>query len=324
MSKLETCETYIKLRISVVTPVYNREDCVVRCLESVAAENCGGGRVEHILADDGSTDRSAEIVERFAATHPDVRLVRLPRNMGPNAARNAAIAAASGDFVLFIDSDDSLAPGAVEFIEAVMDREPGYDQYLFACSHNRDAISSYGDRHIFSYSDFLSGQILFDFAHLINRHTLLEYPFDESLRIHEYLFHLRFYRKAGKILFINHIVSLVDTTRTDHVTFTTRKTNDRALAESRIYTRLFIEWFGDDLAALPEGALRLTGLLNDSYSYAVLSGDYTNARDIRSRGARPALLYRVAAITRTGRMMWSAVKIAMSIKWRIRDALSRK
>lgn len=323
MSKLETCETYIKLRISVVTPVYNREDCVMRCLESVAAENCGG-RVEHILADDGSTDRSAEIVERFAATHPDVRLVRLPRNMGPNAARNAAIAAASGDFVLFIDSDDSLAPGAVEFIEAVMDREPGYDQYLFACSHNRDAISSYGDRHVFSYSDFLSGKVFFDFAHVISRHTLLEYPFDESLRIHEYLFHLRFYRKAGRVLFVNRIVSLVDTTRADHVTFTTRKTNDRALAESRIYTRLFIEWFGDDLAALPGGASRLTALLNDSYAYAVLSGDYADARAVRSRGACPALVYRVAAATRTGRIVWSAVKAAMSIKWRVRDALSRK
>lgn len=112
------------MKISVVTPVYNREDCILKCLESVASENAGGRRIEHVIADDGSTDRSASIVASFAASHPDVKLVRLDKNSGPNAARNAAIAAATGDYVLFIDSDDCLVSGSIEKIEAIMNSDP--------------------------------------------------------------------------------------------------------------------------------------------------------------------------------------------------------
>lgn len=311
------------MRISIITPVYNRADCIGRCLESVAAENIGGAKVEHVIADDGSTDDSAAIVEAFAETHPDVRLVRLSRNSGPNAARNAAIAAASGDFVLFIDSDDCLAPGSISLIEKAISENPGYDQYLFSCSHNRNELSAYGGQHVFTYDDFLLGKVSFDFAHVINRRTVLDFPFDESLRIHEYLFHLRFYRKAGRILFIDKLVSVVDTGRNDHVTYTTRKTNDRALAESLTYCRLFISWFSGDLARSTEGNRLLDSLKTDFRRFSILSGDYGESRRAASEGYKVTLPYRLLEFTRTGRLAWGAVKIAMKIKWSLSDRLKR-
>lgn len=311
------------MRISVITPVYNRADCILRCLESVAAENIGGARVEHVIADDGSTDESAEIVADFAACHPGVQLVRLPRNAGPNAARNAAIAAATGDFVLFIDSDDSLAPGAISVIEKNMSENPGYDQYLFSCSHNRTSLETYGRRHVFDYSDFLLGDVRLDFAHVINRATLLEMPFDESLRIHEYLFHLRFYRKAGKILFIDELVSIVDTSRSDHVTYTTRKTNDRALAESLVYTRLFLEWFAADLSQSAEGCRLLESLKTDFRRFSILSGRYDDSRRAGHAGYRVSSPYLALEYTRTGHLAWQAVKLAMRVKWFLIDKLKK-
>lgn len=312
------------MKISVVTPVYNREDCILKCLESVASENAGGRRIEHVIADDGSTDRSASIVASFAASHPDVKLVRLDKNSGPNTARNAAIAAATGDYVLFIDSDDCLASGSIEKIEAVMNSDPGYDQYLFSCSHNRENVSAYGDRYIFTYTDFLLGKVFLDFAHVIKRETLLEFPFDESLRIHEYLFHLRFYRKAGRILFNDITVSLVDTGRDDHVTVTTRKTTDRALKESRIYTELFINWFGKDLQASDEGRSRLASLLADKYRFAVLAGDYRTAKRAKEEGACSPILYKIAEKTGTGPLCWNAIKLAMRAKWFFHDKTRKR
>lgn len=308
------------MRISVITPVYNRADCIVRCLESVAAENIGGTRVEHVIADDGSTDESAALVESFAAGHPGVHLVRLPRNAGPNAARNAAIAAATGDFVLFIDSDDCLAPGAISIIERAISENPGYDQYLFSCNHNRECLGSYCRKHVFDYSDFLLGAVSLDFAHVINRDTLLELPFDESLRIHEYLFHLRFYRKAGKILFIDELVSIVDTSRDDHVTRTTRKTNDRALAESLVYTKLFIEWFSGDLQGVPEGEKQLAALKGDYRKFQILSGNYRESRRAASAGYNVSMPYRILERTHTGKLSWQLIKFAMRLKWFIRDS----
>lgn len=313
------------MKISVITPVYNREDCIQRCLESVAANNAGGGRVEHVVVDDGSTDGSAAIAESFAATHPDVKFIRLPRNMGPNAARNAAVAAATGEFVLLIDSDDLLAPGAIDVIEKVISEEPGYDQYLLACSHNADATSRYGERHIFSFQDFLTGAVNLDFAHIINRETVLSLPFDESLRIYEYLFHLRFYKKADKILFVNKVVSIVDTERNDHVTFSTRKTTDRALEESAKYTDMFIEWFSEDLLKTEAGRAVLRNLKTDSYQFAVLSGDYAKAKAIAAEGlADASSIYRLAALTHSGRVMWRVAKNAMKMKWFLRDLKRRK
>jgi len=309
------------MKISIITPVYNRADCIIDCLESVAAENIGGGRVEHVLADDGSTDDSAKIIESFVETHPDVRLVRLAINAGPNAARNAAIAEATGDFVLFIDSDDRLAKGAIQLIEKTISENPGYDQYLFSCSHNRANLTSFGYQHVFSYKDFLLGNVHFDFAHVINRSTVLALPFDESLRIYEYLFHLRFYRKAGKILYTDELVSLVDMSRSDHVTFTTRKTNDRALAESIIYTKLFIDWFADDLSNYKEGKQQLAGLKSDYRRFSILSGDYEESQRAGKAGYKVTPLYRVLEYTHTGKLAWRFIKVAMRVKWFIKDRL---
>lgn len=301
--------------------MYNRADCVLNCLESVAAENIGGGKVEHVLADDGSTDNSVEVIENFIATHPDVKLVRLPYNKGTNAARNAAIAAATGEFVLFIDSDDCLAPGSIARIVSAMDSHRGYDHYLFRCSHNSRATERYGDFHEFDFREFLLGDVYCDFAHVINRRTLLELPFGENLRIHEVLFHLRFYRKAKKILYTNELVSLVDQTRSDHVTFTTRKTNDRALRESLLYTNLMIDFFKDDFMEDERGRSRLRELYEDKYKYSVLSGKYSDA-DAVPKTASP-LAYRLVRYTHSGPLMWNAVKIAMRLKWRLKDSLSR-
>lgn len=76
------------MKISIITPVYNREDCISRCIESVAIQAEG---VEHWIVNDGSTDATLFIVRQFADKYPHIHLLTYECNAGVGAARNAAI-----------------------------------------------------------------------------------------------------------------------------------------------------------------------------------------------------------------------------------------
>jgi glycosyltransferase involved in cell wall biosynthesis len=88
-------------RISVVLPVYNRARYVGEAIDSVLGQS--RPPEELIVVDDGSTDDSLAVIERFVC--PGVRIVRRP-NGGIGAARNTGLAAVTGDLIAFIDSDD--------------------------------------------------------------------------------------------------------------------------------------------------------------------------------------------------------------------------
>ena len=92
--------------VSVVIPSYNQSRYLAEAIESVLAQS--HPRVEVVVADDGSTDDSCDIAARYP-----VRLIRHP-NMGVSATRNAGFAASAGDFLVFLDGDDRLMPGALD------------------------------------------------------------------------------------------------------------------------------------------------------------------------------------------------------------------
>jgi CDP-glycerol glycerophosphotransferase len=106
-------------RISVVVPIYNVEDYLSECLESIAAQTFSD--LEAILVDDGSTDGSRAIADAFVARDPRFKLVGQP-NAGLGAARNTGTAAASGEYLAFVDSDDVLPPHAYERLAGAADR----------------------------------------------------------------------------------------------------------------------------------------------------------------------------------------------------------
>lgn len=88
---------------SVVIPVYNSESWLDDCLSSVLAQT--GVSLEVICVDDGSTDASRRVLERYAAVDPRVRIVE-QQNAGQSVARNAGLAAARGRYLAYLDSDD--------------------------------------------------------------------------------------------------------------------------------------------------------------------------------------------------------------------------
>lgn len=89
--------------ISVIIPVYNSEEYVARAIESVVYQTIT--HIEIICVDDGSDDRSAEIIKRYQET--DSRIIYIyQENNGPGTARNTGLAHASGEYIAFLDSDD--------------------------------------------------------------------------------------------------------------------------------------------------------------------------------------------------------------------------
>ena len=109
--------------VSVITPCHNAEAFVAETIESVLAQT--HPTVEHVVVDDGSSDASAVVTERYVGLHPDrVRLEKLPLNRGASHARNHGATLAAGDFLMFLDADDLVAPDALEALLAALRERP--------------------------------------------------------------------------------------------------------------------------------------------------------------------------------------------------------
>lgn len=98
--------------ISVIVPVYNVEDYLERCLDSLLMQTYP--KVEILLVDDASRDKSASICDAYAARNQWVQVVHLPKNRGPSAARNQGILQAQGEYISFVDADDQVEKELLE------------------------------------------------------------------------------------------------------------------------------------------------------------------------------------------------------------------
>ena len=122
-------------QFSIIIPVYRVEEYLEKCVDSILAQTCQD--VELLLIDDGSPDGSGAICDRYAAAHPNqVRALHQP-NGGAGAARNRGIELAQGDYLLFVDGDDWLAPNLLEDLSASIAATPA-DPYLFGALVERD------------------------------------------------------------------------------------------------------------------------------------------------------------------------------------------
>jgi glycosyltransferase involved in cell wall biosynthesis len=104
----------MSVRFSVLLPVYNRENYVRQAVDSVLNQTFDN--FELLAIDDGSTDRSAEVLKSYGNK---IKLLQ-QRNQGPEIARNAAAALAQGEYLVYLDSDDLLLPFALKTFDKVI------------------------------------------------------------------------------------------------------------------------------------------------------------------------------------------------------------
>ena len=101
-----------KPTLCVIVPVYKAAATLDRCVASVLAQQVAGG-LHCILVDDGSPDESGGLCDAWAARDPRVTVLH-QENRGVSAARNAGLAAADSEYLVFLDADDALRPGALQ------------------------------------------------------------------------------------------------------------------------------------------------------------------------------------------------------------------
>jgi glycosyltransferase involved in cell wall biosynthesis len=124
--------------ISIVIPVYNRERLIDRCLASVF--NQAFADYEVIAVDDGSTD--ASLARLNAHAEPRLKVIQHSKNRGVGPAHNRAIAAAIGDWIVHLDSDDELIPGALAQIADIAVKAPEtVDALWFRCQMDDGRLS---------------------------------------------------------------------------------------------------------------------------------------------------------------------------------------
>lgn len=115
------------MKFSVVIPVYNVEQYLDQCLESIKEQDFVDFEV--ICVNDGSTDHSRSILEDWSAKFPQMKVIDR-ENGGLSAARNTGLEVAQGEYVVFVDSDDWVEP---TMLSCLADETQGEDVICFAC-----------------------------------------------------------------------------------------------------------------------------------------------------------------------------------------------
>ena len=104
----------MSVKVSVVVPVYNPGPYIDPCIESLLGQTMSADDLELIFVDDGSTDDSLAKLQAVAAEHPQVTVIPIPNSGWPGKPRNTGADQARGDYVMFVDQDDTMEPEALE------------------------------------------------------------------------------------------------------------------------------------------------------------------------------------------------------------------
>lgn len=126
--------------LSIIIPVYNVENYVRECLDSLLQQELSACEV--LCVNDGSTDGSLAILQEYQAAHPNVFRVFSQINQGQAAARNKALDEAKGEYVVFLDSDDYYLPNAIATIITYIKKYPLVDVFYWDC-----AVTTEGNRY---------------------------------------------------------------------------------------------------------------------------------------------------------------------------------
>lgn len=173
--------------ISIVIPLYNKEQCIAETIHSVLFQSFEDFEV--VIVDDGSTDNSVSVVKQIA----DDRIKMFKQtNMGPSSARNRGVRESKFDWILFLDADDLLVQGSLSHFVDLIHAHP--DIQCFCSNHyirngGQDILYSNCYKNGIIKNNFLAWAFhrcgLRAGAGLFNRALLLKNPFDETLRRYE-------------------------------------------------------------------------------------------------------------------------------------------
>ena len=200
--------------VSIIVPVYNVEQYLPRCLDSILSQTYN--HLEILLVDDGSSDNSGRICDAYAQKDPRIQVIH-KENEGPGPARNAALDVCTGAYIMFVDSDDYISLDAVQVLYERMvadgsDMAVGKHVDAYEDGRLNEHFCSWMKDAVVSKEKVLetigSGQRITVFTCVkMFRHHLFEQLRYPSLKCGEDLWIIpRIIDKCNKISIINHLI----------------------------------------------------------------------------------------------------------------------
>ena len=198
------------LKLSIIVPVYNVEEYLERCIDSLLHQDLPQENYEIIIVNDGSTDGSYDIAKRLTSTYKNIRLFS-QENQGQSVARNKGIDVAKGKYIMFVDSDDGLFSNVLGKLLSEAEKND-----LDVCAYRIKYLDENGKAHNGSIQPFPADQI-YDgryavthgadigavWLNLYSRDMLERYHlrFLEGIYHEDVDFNLRMYAYADKMMF---------------------------------------------------------------------------------------------------------------------------
>lgn len=173
--------------VTVIVPVYNVEQYLARCLQSLVEQDYDKSKIEILVIEDRSTDKSKEIVEQYAKEYSFITPKYLEKNQGVSYARNRGIKEAQGNFIMFCDSDDYYEKNTIsKFMEIVNTKNADFVMANYYISYeNKDIkvdVSNYFSKDMITKKEIISYMTLTSCSKLIKKSIFIDnniyYPED--------------------------------------------------------------------------------------------------------------------------------------------------
>ncbi len=156
------------IKFSIITPTYNRVFVLWRAIQSVLAQTYPF--FELLIVDDASTDSTKKLVEQFS--DPRIRYFKLKKNIGPSGARNYALKKARGEFVAYLDSDNTWYPDFLEVMGNAFAKHQ--DKILMYCKKNYRLTLLEDGKKIKVRDEMTNSKKYFDLKRLWHRRILID------------------------------------------------------------------------------------------------------------------------------------------------------
>ena len=170
------------MKFSIILPTYNRAQLLPRAVNSVLEQTYSNW--ELIIVDDGSTDNTKNVVEKFLSKDQRIKFISYRENRGVNFARNRGIERSTGDVITFLDSDDKFFIYTLAKAEEFIRNYPNFDLYAFSteCEKEKKRLSFVPyDGYTPSYKDVVAGKVEGEFLIFAKRYIFNEFKFYEDL-----------------------------------------------------------------------------------------------------------------------------------------------
>lgn len=214
------------MKLSIIIPMYNAEKYIERCLDSIIKQL--GEEDELIIVDDGSTDHSPQICDKYGKKYSNLKVIH-QKNGGEGAARNMGVSAACGDYIMYVDADDFVDQYMIQCIKSTV--HDSYDVILFEYieedgnifekKYQKENIQTHvytrKDHNKFVQANFLNQDIVCNcnfnmrsvWAKMYRKEFLIKnhIKFDENVQIGEdMIYTLKVYETSNKILCVEYPV----------------------------------------------------------------------------------------------------------------------